>query len=462
MLRASVHSVEYQDAQPTLRIAEADSGLRQRLYNAYQKACNYNAAQENLKKTVRFLRRHGVAIDREAAEDQSGLISTLNGKRKHDVTMQLEGSAVPLRGIPLLVAIAYLYNVEIVYFSTRKRARIIRPPEYKRTVGVLQHVDSFMNKEPEWFLLTSAVSEANQFENTVNEKCPTASKESNKAGRSRSVTKRTTPAAKLRGPEGDVIRRPCVRTNVDNATIKDAVVEEFGYHLEREYKAILDASKGKGLRARLQKFEKKEKGRRQVPRVYSTVQAKILQGGSGVGPSWLGDRIKAMKDFDALKIYKEKASSFIAEKMKLCEQDDDEKEDEDEKEEDEDENEEQKQVEVKETFTFTLRSILRPEIDYDDMLQKLETEQERVSRCMTQLNQGIMKLTELIANGTVADLCGYPRKSVGLDLRKIAPAFDFGDKDTQIDIAPIEQDETMFLDNRIYTFEHFSNILSGE
>ncbi|KAI8140414.1 hypothetical protein BJV82DRAFT_217364 [Fennellomyces sp. T-0311] len=113
------------------------------------------------------------------------------------------------------------------------------------------------------------------------------------------------------------------------------------------------------------------------------------------------------------------------------------------------------------TVTFTLRSILHPEVNHDEFLTTVLHEQKRVAECMDGLSVAVAKLTELIADGSAAKIYGVQVEKLEFDIKNVAPQFDFDNKETTVPVAAIPNDLSTLDKAGIYSYAHFSNLLSG-
>lgn len=83
---------------------------------------------------------------------------------------------------------------------------------------------------------------------------------------------------------------------------------------------------------------------------------------------------------------------------------------------------------------------------------------------MTRLSRFIEALTDAITTGKVAELCGYQEHNSGnvIDVKELAPSYEgFQGDQTQVQVAPIQRDNGKFIQNRIFSYEQLSNIMSG-
>ncbi|KAI8141284.1 hypothetical protein BJV82DRAFT_619944 [Fennellomyces sp. T-0311] len=381
-----------------------------RLENAFSGLHNFVPGAENLRKTTKALKRSGMDILQSTA-----LTRLLSGDSDHAIFLRT-APPTKAKGLMLLIAIAHQKDLSVFYFSTRKHAQVINPIG-KTTVSVLQHTDSYLGEKTKWFQLCDLPEYK--------------------------VLPETRSSASLRpGSGGSIVKR-----------------------LKRHLKE--------------RKASKKLKN---VPRIYDEIQASILKRHSmDVAPNWFADRIKSYKDYDRFQYFKsegyrmhEEVQGFLDSctwDEVMGDQDSDQGANNGDDQETDDEGSQavkNKDTSMRETATFTetmtfsLRSILREEIAYDGFLNRLENEKLRVGRCMAQLSNGVSALTDMIANGRMARLCGTVVDDTIFDIQVLVPGFDFGpEAKTAVHVSPIPPDLDKLEDARVYQFEHFSNILSG-
>ncbi|KAI9484522.1 hypothetical protein BDB00DRAFT_855304, partial [Zychaea mexicana] len=192
------------------------------------------------------------------------------------------------------------------------------------------------------------------------------------------------------------------------------------------------------------------------------MQQEIIRSHPGLqisSPSWFGDRIKQYRTFDRFGYFKEEGDALIEETrsfVQICNWEQVLGHCEDDVDDGNDGKEEDKASKSYETITFSLRSLLRTEIKYDDFLKDIKDEQQRVGRCISELSKAGAILTDTIVTGRAARLCGINNQQQNLDLRKLAPDFQFPpDAATVITIAPIPEDQERLDTERVYKREHF-------
>ncbi|KAI8143222.1 hypothetical protein BJV82DRAFT_611848 [Fennellomyces sp. T-0311] len=381
-----------------------------RLENAFSGLHNFVPGAENLRKTTKALKRSGMDILQSTA-----LTRLLSGDSDHAIFLRT-APPTKAKGLMLLIAIAHKKDLRVFYFSTRKHAQVINPIG-KTTVSVLQHTDSYLGEKTKWFQLCDLPEYK--------------------------VLPETRSSASLRlGSGGSIVKR-----------------------LKRHLKE--------------RKASKKLKN---VPRIYDEIQASILKRHPmDVAPNWFADRIKGYKDYDRFQYFKsegyrrhEEVQGFLDsctwDEVTGVQDSDQEANSNDDQETDDEDSQAVKNkdtsIRVTATFTetmaFSLRSILREEIAYDGFLNRLENEKLRVGRCMAQLSNGVSALTDMIANGRMARLCGTVVDDTIFDIQALVPGFDFGpEAKTAVHVSPIPPNLDKLEDARVYQFEHFSNILSG-
>ncbi|KAI8147509.1 hypothetical protein BJV82DRAFT_595768 [Fennellomyces sp. T-0311] len=396
------HSEEVQIEAPPISV--------NRLENAFSGLHNFVPGAENLRKTTKALKRSGMDILQSTA-----LTRLLSGDSDHTIFLRT-APPTKAKGLMLLIAIAHQKDLRVFYFSTRKHAQVINPIG-KTTVSVLQHTDSYLGEKTKWFQLCDLPEYK--------------------------VLPETRSSASLRpGSGGSIVKR-----------------------LKRHLKG--------------RKASKKLKN---VPRIYDEIQASILKRHPmDMAPNWFADRIKGYKDYDRFQYFKSEGYRLHEEVQGFLDsctwdevmgyQDSDQEANNSDDQETDDEGSQavkNKDTSMRETATFTetmtfsLRSILREEIAYDGFLNRLENEKLRVGRCMAQLSNGVSALTDMIASGRMARLCGTVVDDTIFDIQALVPGFDFGpEAKTSVHVSPIPPDLDKLEDARVYQFEHFSNILSG-
>ena len=103
-------------------------------------------------------------------------------------------------------------------------------------------------------------------------------------------------------------------------------------------------------------------------------------------------------------------------------------------------------------------------MNFSDFLNVLENEQRRVGSCLSELSKAVSVLTNLIVSGELSSSVDINVEHNTLDIKSLAPRFDFGtDVATLMNVVPIpkEDDRQKLTNNCVYSFSHFSNILSG-
>ncbi|KAI8140415.1 hypothetical protein BJV82DRAFT_217351 [Fennellomyces sp. T-0311] len=126
----------------------------ERLEDATRHLAERIPGRENLTKVMKVLKRSGL----EAIQTSTTLAQTLNSKKEHDVAIMTESSQkVMVRGLSLLVALAYLHDWRVYYFSTRRAPRVMNPDGSSATIAMLHHIDSFLGAPPEWFQLNDVI-----------------------------------------------------------------------------------------------------------------------------------------------------------------------------------------------------------------------------------------------------------------------------------------------------------------
>ncbi|KAI8141109.1 hypothetical protein BJV82DRAFT_620861 [Fennellomyces sp. T-0311] len=361
----------------------------------------------------------------------------------------------------ILVAIAHQKDLRVFYFSTRKHAQVINPIG-KTTVSVLQHTDSYLGEKTKW----SQLCDLSEYKPPKPVKCqPTPAP----------APPSSTVATITDHDENDVDNEETTmpRTGIT----RDQIISEFEAGVRRFYRQeIGEAFKGAESKQKavkmLEKLHNKHDKRKNVPRIYDEIQASILKRHPmDVAPNWFADRIKGYKDYDRFQYFKsegyrlhEEVEGFLNsctwdEVMGYQDSDQEANSSDDQLTDDEDSQAvKNKDTSIRETVTFTeamafsMRSILREEIAYDGFLNRLENEKLRVGQ----------SLTDMIASGRMARLCGTVVDDTIFDIQALVPSFDFGpEAKTVVHVSPIPPDLDKLEGARVYQFEHFSNRLLG-
>jgi hypothetical protein len=115
-------------------------------------------AKENLCKARRWLHFHGLVVCGSKCTPAQQIVQFLRNEVPHGFHIHMSnGNSVVLKGVLLLVAIAHLYAIRIVVFSTRRKPVEIGPDRSSRrpTVALLRHQDSILS-EGSWYPLEVA------------------------------------------------------------------------------------------------------------------------------------------------------------------------------------------------------------------------------------------------------------------------------------------------------------------
>lgn len=132
------------ETNAALQTVDQPNLTQSRLDSAYKSLHSHVPGCENLRRTTKILRKHGLEVSSTSTIQQ--LLTT-------DRQFFLKTvPPIPAKGLLRLVAIASLYDLKIYYFSTRKSAQIVHPTG-RRTVAILHHIDSFLGDIPQWFEL---------------------------------------------------------------------------------------------------------------------------------------------------------------------------------------------------------------------------------------------------------------------------------------------------------------------
>lgn len=129
---------------------EDTSELETRINEAFEFASNKPIANENLRKTKRWLYFQGLTISETIVENTPTLTQQIVQYLKNEIShgfnlCSSNGTNIVLKGILLLIAIAYYYNIKIIIFSSRKKPLKIVPKKTTYTIALLYHQDSILS-----------------------------------------------------------------------------------------------------------------------------------------------------------------------------------------------------------------------------------------------------------------------------------------------------------------------------
>ena len=143
----------HEEGGPSLTLSEAcDNEFMSRVDGAFNAAFGKPIAKENLKKAKNWLRFHGLAVCETITASKPTLaqqiVQYLRNTASHGFRFWMpNGSSISLKGVLLLVAIAQLYNIRIVVFSTRRKPLeiISNTSQVCYTIALLWHQDSILS-----------------------------------------------------------------------------------------------------------------------------------------------------------------------------------------------------------------------------------------------------------------------------------------------------------------------------
>ncbi|KAI7849742.1 hypothetical protein BDC45DRAFT_593259 [Circinella umbellata] len=107
----------------------------------------------------------------------------------------------------------------------------------------------------------------------------------------------------------------------------------------------------------------------------------------------------------------------------------------------------------KKQYNTCLRSVLREKLDYTDFFKNITKEQEWITRCFAQLSNTTKVLTDSIVQQNI------------FDFKKTVENFNFGTYNnnaspTLIQVSSISKQKDFPKLDLVYSFAHFSNLLS--
>ena len=116
-----------------------------------------------------------------------------------------------------------------------------------------------------------------------------------------------------------------------------------------------------------------------------------------------------------------------------------------------------------ETATMSLKALLREDVPFDDIQHRLGEEQARLGSDFQSLSTCVDKLVDMLSKGELNRLCGYAQPaSSEIDIKDVAKDFDFGEgASTTIAVVPVQSNMSNYHDQKLFEYEHFSNLLSG-
>ena len=183
-----------------------------RVKEAVDSASGKPFAKENLRRARRWLHFHGLVVCEITAESKPTLaqqiVEFLRKKASPFHMLLPDESTITLKELLLLVAIADLYAIKIVVFSTRRKPVEIAPYKSRRrpTVALLRHQDSILS-EGAWYPLELAKNWVKQ--------APTV--------HMISIPSMTSPAA-VKRPPGTAPKR---KTSADYASLDDDTLRDL-------------------------------------------------------------------------------------------------------------------------------------------------------------------------------------------------------------------------------------------
>src|SRR5262249_11468242 len=138
---------------PSLTFSQASNDeFVSRVNKTFDSAVGKPFAKENLQRATRWLHFRGLVISELIAGSEPTLLQQivryLRNEAPHGFRLCMpDGNTVVLKGILLLVAIAHLYAIRIVIFSTRRKPIEVVPPTNGEcyTLAFLRHQDSILS-----------------------------------------------------------------------------------------------------------------------------------------------------------------------------------------------------------------------------------------------------------------------------------------------------------------------------
>jgi len=142
-----------EEGGPSLTFSQAsDDEFVSRVNEAFDSASSIPFAKENFRHAKKWLHFRGLVVSELSAESEPILaqqvVRYLRNEAHHGFRLRMpDGNTVVLKGLILLIAIAHLYSIRIVVFSTRRKpVEIGRDTDRKcHTIALLRHQDSILS-----------------------------------------------------------------------------------------------------------------------------------------------------------------------------------------------------------------------------------------------------------------------------------------------------------------------------
>jgi len=208
-----------------------------------------------------------------------------------------DGNTVILKGVLLLIAIAHLYEIQIIIFSTRKKPVEIAPPTngIRYTVALLRHQDSILSVG-EWYPLGLA-------QNWIKQTATV---------RMTSTIPMASPAAVKRPPGAAPKKKvPANYASISNDTLKGLLQLVMKERLQNDYEKEVRKN---FTQQKLDKFKEKNLNRARPPKGY--VESVLERLGEAIDTSnmngiGLSSRLQRIKDPNTVQIWKEVVKEYL-------------------------------------------------------------------------------------------------------------------------------------------------------
>ncbi|KAI8367617.1 uncharacterized protein BYT42DRAFT_618036 [Radiomyces spectabilis] len=242
--------------------------------------------------------------------------------------------------------------------------------------------------------------------------------------------------------------------------LKDACIKEMKAYVEQLYeKHVTKGSKSHD------KFFADESKRKSV-RIWDAVHASLFPNPtkSTVAIASLTRRVSKMEDFNTAPAYHEIVAEYQEE---LANNEDSSATDDNPSGSDEEscsDNDDTPGFEKRyETITRSLSFITRHDFDVQALGQIFTDEQARMEKFISKLTQAVSVAIELLGQDKLGYICGLAKQAaIKVDLKSLAPTFDFGkDAETAIKLTPCPDEAEKYSEHKVFSYEHFANILSG-
>ncbi|KAL1936413.1 hypothetical protein VTP01DRAFT_547 [Rhizomucor pusillus] len=245
--------------------------------------------------------------------------------------------------------------------------------------------------------------------------------------------------SEARSTADERFKKQAVTVTIDQANLEAAFNTQLRKFLEDTYQKRVLKNK-----VPLQDFLSRERSRKNAPAVYKEVHKQLFSSLSDEqkpNPSYIGTYVRRHKTYNPLKEEGEQQAL------------------------DDDDGDLPENNNAIRTVTASLQNILLSDFEPSVLQEAFRKEQEIVSKHMKSLSRFIEAFTTKVTTGEIYKICGHPdstTKAVDIDFRDFATNLEFvKEAETNLRVAPVQEDLQKFHQSKVYTAEHLSNIMSG-